>query len=215
MKSKSKKPVDSGITFNEIFEGHIVAEHKSWACQVTDENGEEVNVPLAAYIEITDMDEATGEKEFKQYPFVVSISMVVANPHASFDESNMPKTDRLSLIYDAVSYMGGVPVDHTLLDTDSINQNITAELKAKDAKLVTHKAHFGTYAAQKGRGAEITYPQFKTYDAAEKWAKEIVSRYAFSVFGLCGFVLDRPINLMGETGWRTIEMQHFGKRQGS
>lgn len=191
--------------FTEIYEGHIIAEKKVWTCEVEDKE-----VPLAIYIEILDMKEATGEPEFKQYPFVVSFGIMAAKPHKSFYEGE-GKVERLSLLSDCHSYMGSVPIDHLLLETDKLNKNITLELKAKDAQLTTHKAEFGTLAAQQGKGAEITYPQFKTYEAAEKWAKTMVEKYA-DVHMMCvGFVLDRPINMMGEPGWNTITKQVEGK----
>ena len=205
---KVKTMFKSETKFAEYTEGHIVATSKHWSCTMGDDDK---RVPLAIYIEILNMDDATGEKQFKHYPYVVSFSIVSGKPHKSYNEADTSKPDVLSLIYDAHSYMGGVPIDHTLLNTDKLNEDLTSDLKAKEAKLVTEAQNFGTLAAQQGKGAEITYPQFKTYDAAEKWAKEMVLRYGDPTMTLCGFILDRPINMIGDSGWSVIESMTFGK----
>lgn len=196
----------SDIKYTEIVEGQYVAESKHWSCEIDE------RIPLAYHIEVLNMDDATGEPEYKQYPFVVSISIIAAKPSKKFYEGD-GKADRYSTIYDCVSYMGGVPVDHKFLDTDKLNKNITEELKAKQAKLVTYKANFGTLAAQRGAGAEITYPQFKDHDVALAWAKELVSSYGDMLMTLVGFTLDQPINMAGDNGWSTIEHQVTGERK--
>ena len=192
------------VKFTEVYEGLIFAENKSWNCSLNDKD-----IPLAYYIEIINMDDVTGEPEYKQYPYLVSISIVTSKPHKSFYEGD-GKANKYSLMQDMVNYMGGVPIDHDLLSTDKLNKNITDELKAKDAKIVTHKQFYGTLAAQRGPSAEITYPQFKNYENAGAWAKELIKLYGGMHMLLCGFLLDRPINLMGETGWSVIERQVGG-----
>lgn len=195
------------IKFEEIFEGHLVADNKNWTCEI---DGEQVE--LSIHIETIDMDSATGEPEFNDYPFISSFSIVAHSPHESFDESEEKEPGRLGLIYDAVSYMGGVPIDHKLYDIDALNENLMGELKAKDAFLKTHKAEFGTLAAQQGKGASITYPQFKELEHAEAFAKHIIEKYADTVMSLVGFTLDQPINMMGDDGWGIISHMVSGER---
>jgi len=195
----------SKTEFSEIFEGHLVAENKNWQCEM------DKPIKLAYYIEILNMDDATGEEQYKDYPYIVSIGICAAKPHKSFDETdNDHKPSKLDLIYYCNSYMGNVPVDHKFIDTDAINKNITSELKACDAYMHTYKADCGTVAAQKDQGAKITYPQFKEYDCAEKWAKALVNEYGDMLMSLIGFTLDQPINMAGDTGWNTIEQQVKG-----
>lgn len=193
------------ITVSEVYEGHYLAESKHWQCEI------DKRIPLAIYVEITNMDDATGEPEFADYPYLVGFQIVAAKPAKSFYEGS-GKPDRLSTIADCVSYMGGVPIDHKLLNIDSINDEITGELNAKTAKLVTHSQDFGTLAAQEGKGAKITYPQFKNADDALAWAESMINRYADAVMGLVGFTLDQPINMMGENGWSVIEHQVNGRK---
>lgn len=193
------------LTFKDTYNG-FVAFNPNWICGLEDND----DVELALYCEITDMYEATGEKEFEQYPIVASIQIVVADPHKSFDESDNKDANRLSLISDMVSYMGGVPVDHDYISTDKSNKDITSHLKIKDACLVTHTHDFGTLAAQRGKGTSFSYPQFKTEDAAKAWVQELIKLYGDTLMMMVGFTLDRPINMIGDTGWKTIEQQVKG-----
>jgi len=192
------------INFKDSYNG-LVAFNPNWVCEL-----DEKEVELALHIEIIDMKEATGEKEYEQYPFLVSISVIAANPHESFNEDEANKATQMSLIEDCMSYMGGVPIDHKFIETDRLNQDITGNLKAKEAMLITIASNFGTYAAQNGKGSKLTYPQFKTKSAAEIWAKQLVKLYSGSLMTLIGFTLDMPINMMGDIGWGVIEKQSNG-----
>lgn len=189
-------------------EGLHIAEQKGWQCTLGDDDK---SVPLCYIMEVIDMHGATGEAEFKKYPYLVSIGMMAVKPHKSFYEGE-GKADRLSTIYDCNSYMGSVPVDHKLIQTDSLNKKIMSKLKSGDACLVTQKPQFGTFAAQNGKGAEFQYPQFKTAEAAYEFGKQLIENYGNVTMTLCGFLLDQPINMMGETGWKTIETQVNGRK---
>lgn len=181
----------------EVFEGHYVYDSKTLT-----END------LAIHVEILNMSDATGEKEFDQYPFVVSFSIVAHTPDASYDESDAEEEfpDRIGLIYDAVSYMGGVPIDHKLQELD--NNKILNKLKASEALIKTHKADFGTIAAQYGKGYEFNCPQFKTYAAALKWTKAMLKHVDDLDFD---YILDQPVNMMDDSGRNTIEKMRNGK----
>lgn len=195
------------IKFKEMYNG-LVAFNENWHCGLDDQE-----VELALHCEILNMDEMTGEAEFKEYPFVVSVAIVAANPHESFNElGENDKPSQMSLIEDCMSYMGGVPIDHKLLSTDKINKNITGELKAQDACFKTHTADYGTLAAQESPGSSITYPQFRTEEAAQKWVKELVKLYGDVLMTLVGFTLDQPINMIGDTGWSIVENQVKGRK---
>ncbi len=194
--------------YTEYMENLIIADNKDWICQLEDS---EKDVPLSLLIDITDMQEVTGEEGFEDYPFVMSLSIIAANPNKSLYEGE-GKADRLGTIYDCNSYYGGVPVDHKFLNIDSTNKNLMLDLKAKQAKLVTINPKFGTYAAQNGQGSSFTYPQFKTHDDALAFAKSLIDSYGNIVMGmLIGFTLDAPINMIGDTGWKTIQNHVNGK----
>jgi hypothetical protein len=205
-----KNQNESKTTFESMGhgEGHHLALNPNWTCEIEGET-----IPLALHIEVIDMKDATGEPEFKDYPFLASISIVAANPHKSFDESNDGDAEGLSLVMDAVGYMGGVPVDDKFLSLDKLNQDATGELKAKVAKLVTRSYDYGTTAAREGAGASLTYPQFKTGEAAHKWAVEMIQNYGDVLMGIqVGFILDQPINMAGNDGWETIRKMVEGRK---
>lgn len=191
--------------YSEDAEGLHIAENKSWHCEINDKK-----IPLCLIMEVLDMDGATGEPEFKQYPFIVSIGIIAAKPHKSFYEGK-GKPNKLGLISDCNGYMGSIPVDHKLLRTDALNKNLMGDLKAKSAKIVTHKQNFGTLAAQEGKGSEISYPQFKTAEDAYNFGRALIENYGNTLMTLVGFTLDQPINMMGEDGWKEIKTMVEGK----
>lgn len=192
------------ITSFDSSEGLHIAENKSWSCHLDD-----VEVPLCLVLEVVDMDGATGEPEYKDYPYVFSIGIMTSKPSDSFYEGT-GKPSKLDLIYDCNSYMGTVPVEHKLLSLDDSNNNYLRKLKAVNAKLITSKHDFGTIAAQQGKGTKFTYPQFKTAEDAFDFGKLLIKKYGDTLMTLVGFTLDQPINMIGETGWKLIEQMHYG-----
>lgn len=204
------------MKFEEIYPGSddvkIFATSKNWKVGLSDALDEPLDIPVGLYCSAINMYEATGEKEFKQYPYYIEIEIMAAKPHKSFYEGE-GTPDALSLIEDTHSYMGGVPVTHQFISTDGLNKKLMDNLKSKDAKIRTETPTFGTVAAQRGRGAEFSYPVFKTAEAAEKFLKDLVRSYGDVIMGMMvGFILDGPINMIGETGWSVIEHQVTGER---
>lgn len=201
----------------KIHDNLIYVTDKSFEFGLDDEKSRQFGI----LFEITDMDEATGEKEFKNYPFIVSASIVADKCHKSFDESGDAKPTKFSLIYDAHSYMGGVPIDHIL--THSIKpasvvgdafEALAGQFTAKQAMVKTNKLEFGTAAAQLGRGVELDYLQFKTFEDAERFVNLLIETRLDAISIMIGFILDRPINLMGESGWSVIKKMVKGAKGG-
>ncbi len=204
-----------------IFENYYYVTDKSFRFSLEDDRDRKFGI----LFEILDMYEATGEKEYKQYPFLVSASIMADKCHKSFGESDRDfKPTKLDLIYDTNSYMGGVPVDHVLThairshsegfnDLEESNFKLVAkQFSALEAKVVTQKQDFGTIAAQKGREHEHSWLQFKTFEAAEKFMKYLIENRVSAMSMLIGFTLDKPINMMGETGWSVMSHQVKGSR---
>lgn len=188
--------------------------HRDWTFSLDDDKSRQFGI---AY-EILNMSEATGDPEFKEYPWIVSASLVAHKVHNSFNEADPGyKPDLNSLRWDCLRYMGGVPVDHILANLVKIGdegQGNAFELLAKQfnvfqATVKTVKSQFGTYAAQNGQGAQHSYLQFRTVDDAECFVK-MLSKRAQIMQTMIGFTLDKPINLMGETGWQTMAKQVKG-----
>lgn len=187
---------------------------KNWTFSLEDGKSRQFGISY----EILDMKDATGEPEFKDYKYVVSASIMAHKVHKSFDESGNDKPDLFSLRWDCERYMGGIPIDHILQSVtrgDESNEdgfkNIVDQFTPFEAKIVTNEAQFGTYAAQNGRGAEHSYLQFKTIEAAKKYIQILATR-APIMQALIGQTLDRPINMMGDDGWSVITKQVKGCR---
>lgn len=153
-------------------------------------------------VEVLDMFEATGDKEFKDYPVNVSFHIVSLNPSKAHceDQNDGYEPTYNDSINDCYRYRGGVPIDHFVQDLDPEMIN---NLKIKDACLKTHKAEFGTIAAQRGKGTEFTYPMFKTMNAGVKYIKTVLKSVDLDDLEF-ERILDEPINMMGETGINTI-----------
>lgn len=183
---------------------------------------EDANHQFGIVYEITNMADATGEEEYEDYPFLVSAEIMAHKCHKSFDEQGFSgkecegRADIESLRYDCKQYMGGVPIDHFLsLGVKNGNDEGDAfEILAKnftpfEAKIVTRKPTFGTWAAQNGPKTPIRYLQFKTEAAATKYVMLLAER-AVCMSMMIGFLLDRPINMMGDSGWSVVEKQVRG-----
>jgi len=190
--------------FHQIMEGHYYATRKDWIAGVGPDDRE---VQLALYLEITDMYEATGEKEFEQWPYLFEASVVVAHPGPKWlKDANSELEGEEGRLFDSYSYGGGVPVTHILLQEISGGGSNISQFGPRSAKWVVKRASHGTVAAQYGKDTEFKYPQFKSDDVALRFAKELLKR-ATALFGMIGFYMDRPINLAGETGWDRLQKQ--------
>ncbi|SRR5258708_4299680 len=159
--------------------------------------------------EILNMMDATGEDEFKNAPFLVSASIVLDKPSKKYLEADTYSKE--ALLYDVYQYMGGVPIDHVL--ANEINgglKEISAMFSCEEAVKVKKATKYGTIAAQKGPDYEFEYLQFVTFEAAKKYMDFLIN-HRVEALGFIGFFLDRPINMIGDTGWKTLEGQAHKK----
>lgn len=153
--------------------------------------------------ELTDMLDATGDGQFEQYPFIVSASIVPHKISKSFAQEG--STTRGELLQDAIIYMGGVPVDHVLVnDINGGLDEIAKKFNINEASVTTEKVQYGTVAAQNGKGSTHKYLQFKDEKSAHKYIDFLIQERTGAMGMLIGFILDRPINMMGSDGWETM-----------
>lgn len=177
--------------------------NKSLNVQLDDED-----VNLGLIVETLNIVDATGEGD-ENYPFVVSMGLIASKPHVSFDESEGNLTG-IGLIWDCNSYMGSVPVDHILVnDTNGKLDQILKLFNVGEAKLVTEEVTHGTVAAQNGK-TKFSYLMFANEEVAQKYIDFIIQDRAPVLNMMVGFILDRPINMMGESGWSMVEKMHKG-----
>jgi hypothetical protein len=197
----------------KIYEGHEYVNDTNWVFQLDDDKSRRFGL----HIETINMAEATGEPEFEDYPYLVSFQIVADKVHKSFNESNEPAT-KLNLLMDCIQYMGGVPIDHKLANAIKAGSEVpgdafevlAVQFTASEAKVVVTKPTFGSVAAQQGPGAEFKYLQFKTEESAAKYVNYILANRVQALGVMIGFMLDAPINMIGETGWSVIENQVRG-----
>lgn len=171
---------------------------------------DENDINLGLMVEVLDIVEATGEGD-ENYPYIVSIGLMTKKPHESFNETDGDITES-SLLYDCNGYMGSIPVDHIL--TAAVNGGMDELIKlfnVSEAKLVIEKRKWGTVAAQNGPDSEFKYLMFSSEESAQKFVDFIINNRAGMLTMMVGFILDRPINMIGNNGWGQIETMVNGK----
>jgi hypothetical protein len=196
-------------------ENYLYVTEKHWTFELDDEKQRQFGVVF----QIIDVGEATGEPEFKQYPFIVEATILADKPHKSFDESGDKCPSSESLKYDCLSYMGGIPITHRLDKAVKCSTEhgeawdaLCKQFSVNEAVVVSSSPQFGTVAAQQGKNTAHQYLQFKDYKSARKYVDYIVQNRLDAIGMMIGFILDRPINMMGEDGWSIIRKQVFGCR---
>lgn len=159
--------------------------------------------PVGIMFELLDTREF-DDKADDTYPYIVSASLMLDTVNPAFDESGGHGED-------AYHYCGGVPVDHILQDEVKLPgaAPLFSRFTIEEAKKVTTRHVHGTIAAQRGAGAEYTHLQFSTVAAAEKYANALLENAA-GLSIMVGFILDRPVNMAGHDGWKTITLHANG-----
>lgn len=164
-------------------------------------------------LDTRDFDEHADEN----YPFIVSAGIITDKPHESFNECE-GEASKASLLYDCNSYMGTIPVDHILThavkggnEQGEAWEALTKLFSCDKAKVVTTKAKFGTVAAQRGPEHEHKYFMFKDQETCMEFIEYLIEHRTGTMGMMIGFILDMPINLVGDSGWRNIETMTYGK----
>lgn len=177
---------------NKINDSLTTYTKKNWLCSINDET-----IQLQYTVEVTDMYEATGENEYKNYNYVFCIGLmpVKFGPkclNKSKQDENEPT------LYDVISYYGqAIYMEQRFIDTDLINKKLIEQLKINQACQVEYQCRFTK--------ENKTFLHFKTEQDALKFAELLIKNYGDVFMSLIGFELDRPVNLVGEDGWSQIE----------
>ena len=186
------------LTKLRLDDSKLYVTSKSFQFELDDEKRRQFGIVF----ETLDMYEATGEEEFKDYPYLVSIGIVADKPHKSFDESG-GNPCQISLLSDCLGYMGSISVDHVLVNgTKSNAEKGENGFEAMASNFTVLEATVKTYKSIFERDEK--YLSFKTEEAAQKFI-DLVILHRISALGLIGFILDRPINRIGDIGWKQIE----------
>lgn len=171
---------------------------EDWQCQIDGEN-----VPMTIVVESLDMDQITGESEYKDYPIVPEIGLLNRDCHISITKDmagqDFNPESEFSDLYDVRSYCGAACyILDEILNIDKLNKNIQANLKISDACLKSYECRF--------TGEIKQYPAFKTHEACLEFLTALVMKYGDIVMAMIGFYLDKPVNLVGNTGWETVKL---------
>lgn len=187
------KNISGGSTdrprIEEFIEGHMFLTHPSWVCTL-----EEDNIHLGLYIEMIDAGEYGFDPEDydEEYPILLN-SMVLVVPEEShpefMDEVQESIGDDIEpTAFDVAQYMGGVQATHVI-------EGVSSAAKSDvPSRIITDRD-----------GRESRW--FRNEEEAGEYVKDVYIHNAHPVFMLIGFLLDQPINRMGNDGWDMIRQQ--------
>lgn len=194
----------NNLTQLQLDDNKLYVTSESFHFELDDEKQRQFGVVF----EMTDMHAATGGEEFKDYPFLVQIGIIADKPHKSFDAETERgysgiKLSKASLLSDCYGYMGAISVDHILVNGTKSNAEkgengfdaIAQNFSIQEATVKTYKSLYEK---------DEKYLSFKTEEAAQKFIN-LVILHRLAVLGLISFILDKPVNRAGTTGWTQIE----------
>lgn len=182
-----KKIYDNGYNLEQYYK-------EGWYCGV-----DESEVPMTLVVEVTNMYDATGDDDYKDYPIVFTIGMINKNIHESIDCDSEDRT-----LEDIISYYGmNMYLDDVIYNMDTANKKIRDGLTINKASISSYENRFN--------GDQQEFLKFKNEDDAFKFAEKLVKEYGDVIMCLIGFYLDRPVNLVGNTGWEQTNLFQNGE----
>lgn len=171
----------------EEYPDMIALKDKNWDAIL---DSKKVNLDLVC--EAVDMESATGEVKDEEYPILLTCSIMVdPEDMSSKYKKNVKEAMGEFSLYDAYHYSGGVPADRVLSSIEPA-EGISTHAECKIIE-------------DDGNGVWC-----KSEEDAITYAKDVYSKKAQALFGLIGLVLDKPVNMIGNTGWDIIEHQAEG-----
>lgn len=185
---RSRGHTDGRPRIDEFFDESLWMTDPYWKCVL-----EQDDIHLGLYVNMVDMREYDRDYNDKEYPVVLDATVMVIpeemSPEFLEDVGGyIGDPDVEPTPYDVYHYAGGVPATHIL-------EGVTSGHKSDVPSIVEEDQH-----GKKWRS-------FRSIEDAEQYAKEVYAYNAHAVFGLIGFLLDRPINLVGDDGWDVIRLQ--------
>lgn len=185
----------------EINEEHYVYSSidDSFKCEIDDKE-----VQLQFYAEIMDtrdFDESADDS----YPFGVSIGIIpkiselspltLQNIKESCGDDSEDFTPCES---DFIGYFGcSVYLDDSFFSLDMSNSKFIERFTINQAKLSSYTCRFSNKNKK--------YPLFADEEQALNYINLMITHYGKTIASLIGFYLDKPVNLIGETGWSQIK----------
>jgi hypothetical protein len=184
----SKDFVDGEVF--ELSENVYGVTKKHWQCET------HKRIQLVALFELIDRMEfdLLEDGEDEAYPIVVETTIMVHPRH--FSQKYIKKFANTD---DIVKYGGGkYSLYEALLDAKMygcaipVNPEGITSSRTCDVDSQIGKTRYGEFR------------KFKNFDDSEKYIREIYIPHMDACMGLCGFYLDRQLNMIGTTGWDYI-----------
>jgi hypothetical protein len=143
-------------------------------------------------VEVIDMRDIDHEYDDRMYPFLVGpeIMVVPEDMHRDFKKRCLNSPGDKFDIIDAKMYSGGVNAESFLFEC------------SREPPATTRSSFC---MMKNGRGEK--YPMFETAEDARMYIMDVLFENFDMLFLMIGFVLDKRVNLIGETGWDTIALQ--------
>jgi hypothetical protein len=200
----SAKTMQSRTTVTELYESLYLIRQtgKDATCGITGKRGGEHKIPIGVMAEILDYREIDSEYEDDPYPYHIHFSITALKFHESykksaFDCSGIDKEDQsreLVIIEECFRYGGGVPVSMDGI----IGQN-------EDFSGINYKMRESKMGDK--------YIVFADHESCVNFIENIAAKRVTAIFTMIGFILDRQVNMIGNTGWNIISDQALGTKQ--
>ena len=170
---------------------------------------------VSAIFEIINMWEATGDEEYEDFPWYVNVALVPSNPKNPdrFDidtelydlEDKNDDSFRLRMLEELYQGYGGVPITEILVD-DTKGGKESGENGAEALRKLfegNDKVQVGTYQSHLYKVDRLGL-QFVDVETAKIYMQHLIDN-RLGILGMIGFILDRPVNRMGTTGWALLK----------
>lgn len=128
-------------------------------------------------------------------------NMYVLEAYVVLTDGNFEGDDTASRTEAAFNYCGGVPIDHILTHEAGNWDCIVGEFTLREAQLEKVDCKSGTLAAQEY--AEFEYLKFFDKSGVMKYARLLEERFGYIAENI-EEIIERPINLAGHSGARTL-----------
>jgi hypothetical protein len=158
------------------------------------------------------MDEPV-EGCYETHPWCVDLLLIAAKPAKVTAEYDLSALGDVEVLQHVVEYWGGVPIAHIAIH--DVRSSAAADGSAEyhqwlDSEGIDTMVHnipvsHGVVFVQ-GRTHE-RFVMFRTAEDARRAAMWLVKNRCPAICGMPAFFLDRPINMVGETGWDVLRRQ--------
>lgn len=172
------------MKIEQLSENYVKVSNKSWVLGLDDE----IERKFCIVFEKLDMNDITEEGD-KLYPYYVSCSIM------------LDKED--SKLEDTIGYCGGVPIDDYIIHKIRGSDEISGEAWDSLKKAFT----VGEAKVCRSWNDKFDYLQFKDEDTCDKYISYLAEYRLGALSLMIGFILDRPINRVGDAGWSNIKAQ--------